>query len=148
MSDTAKSRTSPASKLFSQIRKRASTLRQQAINASFVSPQAYRRRHEQGVPTIFGSRESSTFYLKAINLPRLRGRRLLRAVAEAPRFRRLQQLLIILTPTSIDGRARSRLCFKSSLCAYEQFKVNNITRTVCYMSQRAPEMVPTRPAAP
>ena len=41
------------------IRKRANTLRQQASNVSFVTPQIYRHSHEQNAPTIFGSRVSN-----------------------------------------------------------------------------------------
>ena len=73
MSDTSsgKSPTSPASNQTFQaststhIRKRASTLRQQATNVPFFSPQIYRHSDDQDVPAI-SVRESSTFCLKAI----------------------------------------------------------------------------------
>ena len=64
-------------------------------------------------------------------------------MAEAPRLRRLQ--LILLIPTPINERARSRLCFKVfvvHLRIVQNQEYN--TRTLLH----APEMVPTRPAAP
>ena len=79
------------------------------------------------------------------SFPRLRGRRRLPVVAEAPRLRRLH--LILLIPNPINGRARSRICPKSSLCSYKIVQ-NPKYNTNCYSSQCAPEMVPTRPAAP
>ena len=78
--------------------------------------------------------------------PRLQGRRRLPVVAEAPRLRRLQ--LILLIPTPINGRARCRLCFKVfvvrlRIAQNQEYRTRTVTRT----NLRAPEM-PTRPAAP
>jgi len=54
------------------------------------------------------------------SLRQLQGRRRLPVVAEAPRLCRLQLILVV--PTPINGRARSRLCFKSSLCTTNSTK--------------------------
>ena len=84
--------------------------------------------------------------------PRLQGRRRLPFVAEAPRLRRLRLILLIPTPINEwEGKVSALLQNLRCALTNRQYDIKNITQTngeVTRTSQRAPEMVPIRPAAP
>ena len=76
--------------------------------------------------------------------PRLQGRRCLPVVAEAPCLRRLQLIILILTPI-MGGKV---LALLQVFVVHLRILQNQEYGTNCYYtSQRAPEVVPARPAA-